>query len=78
MGELQRLAVGRVLLAKPKMIFLDEATSALDSPNEDKMYQELQKLKVPIINVGHHQRLATYHDFVLKFKGESQWEIVKT
>ena len=77
MGELQRLAVGRVLLAKPVAIFLDEATSALDAANEDKMYQALKKLHVPIISVGHHQRLASYHDFVLKFQGESLWEIVK-
>ncbi|KAK8970393.1 hypothetical protein KSP40_PGU021801 [Platanthera guangdongensis] len=34
LGEQQRLAFARLLLAKPKLIFLDESTSALDEANE--------------------------------------------
>lgn len=35
LGEQQRVAFARVLIAKPRYVILDEATSALDSKNED-------------------------------------------
>ena len=66
-GEQQRLAIGRCLISKAKMIFMDEATSALDSGNEESMYEALKELDVPLISVGHHWSLANYHDFVLRF-----------
>lgn len=34
LGEQQRLAFARMLLAKPKLVLLDESTSALDEANE--------------------------------------------
>lgn len=34
LGEQQRLAFARLLLAKPKLVLLDESTSALDDDNE--------------------------------------------
>lgn len=34
LGEQQRLAFARLLLAKPKLVLLDESTSALDEANE--------------------------------------------
>jgi putative ATP-binding cassette transporter len=37
-GEQQRLAFGRIRLARPSLMFLDEATSALDEGMEHAMY----------------------------------------
>lgn len=34
LGEQQRLAFARLLLAKPTLVLLDESTSALDEANE--------------------------------------------
>ncbi len=42
LGEQQRLAFARLLLARPGYAVLDEATSALDEPNEALLYRELQ------------------------------------
>src|SRR5215213_757474 len=42
-GEQQRLAFGRILLARPALIFLDETTSALDEGMEHAMYDEIRE-----------------------------------
>jgi ABC-type uncharacterized transport system fused permease/ATPase subunit len=39
LGEQQRLAFARLLLAAPKLALLDEATSALDTKNEGLLYK---------------------------------------
>ena len=74
-GEQQRLAFARVLLAAPNYIFLDEATSALDEPRELEMYK-LLKEKLPaltIISVGHRSTLFEVHDTELKLDGAGNW-----
>ena len=41
-GQLQRLAVARMVLTDPKVVILDEATSALDTQTEQKLHIALQ------------------------------------
>jgi putative ATP-binding cassette transporter len=63
-GELQRVALVRVLLRKPSWVFLDESTSALDLPHE-KMFYELIKSELPdcsVISVGHQPSVEIYHE----------------
>ncbi|KAF2124031.1 ATP-binding cassette-type vacuolar membrane transporter-like protein Hmt1 [Dothidotthia symphoricarpi CBS 119687] len=43
-GQLQRIAIARVLLKDPKVVMLDEATSAIDSGIEAKIQQAFSKL----------------------------------
>lgn len=43
-GELQRLAIARVLLRRPRIVVLDEATSAVDSQTESSVQQALKLL----------------------------------
>lgn len=64
LGEQQRLALARVLLTEPDLVFLDEATSALDEPSEAKLYEMLRKAAwhPTIISVGHRSTLAPFHD----------------
>merc|ERR1711964_254466 len=72
-GEKQRLAMARILLAKPKMAFLDEATSALDSENEKLLYRTLQQNGSTYVSVGHKQELFRYHSHVLELQHGGAW-----
>jgi putative ATP-binding cassette transporter len=64
LGEQQRLAVARALLAKPDWLFLDEATAALDEPTEEAIYQTIKE-RLPnttVVSIGHRSTIAAYHE----------------
>lgn len=90
LGEQQRLAFGRLLVNRPRLVVLDEASSALDMVAEARMYALLQgmakktfskdgKLSAPgltYISVGHRPSLIAYHDKRLRLDGaKSEYEI---
>jgi vitamin B12/bleomycin/antimicrobial peptide transport system ATP-binding/permease protein len=66
-GEQQRLAFARVLLARPEIVFLDEATSALDEAAEMSLYRLLREApwRPTIVSVGHHGTLQRIHETVV-------------
>ena len=77
LGEQQRLAFGRLLLAKPAAAFLDEASSAMDEALEDAMYR-LARESLPdtlLISVGHRSSLLAHHPRQLTLKGKGAWEL---
>jgi vitamin B12/bleomycin/antimicrobial peptide transport system ATP-binding/permease protein len=71
LGEQQRLAFARVLLAEPAIVFLDEATSALDEAGEAMLYRLLREApwRPAIVSVGHRSTLRAFHDRVLDLAG---------
>jgi putative ATP-binding cassette transporter len=77
LGEQQRLAVGRVLLNRPQLVFLDEASSAMDEGLEYAMYQLLrQSLPETIfVSVGHRSSLLDFHSQELELLGDGQWRL---
>ena len=64
LGEQQRLAIARALLAKPDWLFLDEATAALDEPTEAEIYRVLRE-RLPdatLVSIGHRSTLQPFHE----------------
>jgi vitamin B12/bleomycin/antimicrobial peptide transport system ATP-binding/permease protein len=77
LGEQQRLAIGRVLLNRPRVVFLDEASSAMDEGLEHAMYRLLRD-SLPgatLVSVGHRSTLMGFHTRVLELLGEGKWRL---
>ena len=76
LGEQQRIAFARVLLAKPDWLFLDEATSALDEPKEAQLYELLRRElpQLSYISVGHRSTLFARHSSELHLENGG-WEL---
>lgn len=74
-GEQQRCAFVRALLARPAVLFLDESSSALDAVNEMRCYQLLRQTlpDTILISVGHNASLERFHWQVLELQSASQW-----
>jgi putative ATP-binding cassette transporter len=72
-GQLQRLGLARVLLARPKFAFLDGATSALDAFWVKTLYGVLSETDITYLTIGDHPDLVKYHDLVLELCGDGTW-----
>jgi vitamin B12/bleomycin/antimicrobial peptide transport system ATP-binding/permease protein len=75
-GEQQRLAFGRILIARPSLVFLDETTSALDEGMEHALYERVRE-QLPdctLVSVGHGSTLDRMHSNELTLIGDGTWE----
>jgi len=75
LGEQQRCAFVRALLARPAVLFLDESSAAMDAANEARCYQLLKDMlpDTILISVGHHASLERFHGQVLELQDEVEW-----
>ncbi|GLC38395.1 hypothetical protein PLESTB_001582400 [Pleodorina starrii] len=74
-GEQQRVALLRLLAARPTLAFLDEATSALDGPTEGRLYGLIRKRVGCYVSVGHRMQLLQHHTHVLECLGGGVWRL---
>lgn len=71
LGEQQRVAWARLLLASPRLALLDEATSALDGATEETLYRELEASGITYISIGHRSSLQEHHRQLLVIKPQA-------
>ena len=77
LGEQQRLAICRVLLNRPQLVFLDEASSAMDEGLEYAMYHLLRQAlpDTILVSVGHRSSLLDFHAQELEVLGDGRWRL---
>ena len=71
-GEQQRVAIARVLAARPDVVFADEPTGALDSKNGREVLGMLRKIaddpRRSVVVVTHDLEAASLADRILVLK----------
>jgi putative ATP-binding cassette transporter len=78
LGEQQRIAFARVLVAQPKFVFLDEATSAVDPETEALLYKLMARSGAGFVSVGHRPSLLEFHQRALRLLPDGGWEVLST
>lgn len=75
LGEQQRLAFARVLIARPRVVLLDEATSAVDAATETHLYRVLAGTGARFVSVGHREGIIAHHDRMLTLGADGGWSL---
>ena len=69
-GQLQRIGIARALYKNLDLLILDEATSSLDKSTEEKVMENILKLKtkITIIAIAHRTSTLSKCDRIFKFE----------
>jgi ABC-type uncharacterized transport system fused permease/ATPase subunit len=69
--------MARLIYHKPKYAILDECTSAVSIDVEGHLYSYMKAQGITLITVSHRETLWKYHDYLLKFKGDKDYEFIE-
>ena len=79
LGEQQRLALARLILHEPVIVFLDESTSALDLKAQRRFYEwMIHDANCSFVSVGHRPSLVQFHRRVLQLNSgpHGEWTLM--
>jgi ATP-binding cassette subfamily D (ALD) protein 3 len=76
-GEKQRMAMARLFYHRPLFAILDECTSAVSMEVEAKLYNKAKELEITLMTVSHRHTLFKFHDYIIRFDGEGNYEMTE-
>jgi ATP-binding cassette subfamily D (ALD) protein 3 len=71
------MAMARLIYHKPTYAILDECTSSVSIDVEAHIYTYMKQQGITMITVSHRNWLWKYHEYLLKFNGDQQYEFIK-
>jgi len=76
-GEKQRVAMARLFYHHPQFAILDECTSQVSVDIEGIMYNYAKRVGITLFTVSHRPSLYKYHDYLIRFDGEGNYQFTK-
>jgi ABC-type bacteriocin/lantibiotic exporter with double-glycine peptidase domain len=76
-GEKQRISIGRAIYSDCQIIIFDEATSGLDEKTQEKLIENIKKLKdLTKIIISHDEKVLKKCDTIYKIENKTIKKII--
>ena len=64
-GQIQRIAIARALIRKPRVLIMDEATSALDNDLQEQIIKNVKSMNCTVVFIAHRLKIARDADQII-------------